>query len=69
MTTMSHRFRMPPGGSARDCWENPTGCSRIAPAIIESKEAIERYVRLRDIQRANPLSRPTAAKGGFPYYA
>lgn len=62
---MSHRFRMPPGGSALQCWLNPSNCERIALPILESLDALERYRRRRAEVRANP---PTAAKGGFPYY-
>ena len=61
--TMQHRFKMPPGGSARDCWENPVNCSRIAPAILESREAIERYRRNRE--RGERYAK--AAPGHFPY--
>ena len=62
--TMQHRFKMPPGGSARDCWENPVNCRRIAPAIIESKRGIARYLLMRAAAKHNP---PTAATGRFPY--
>jgi hypothetical protein len=65
---MSHRFKMPPGGSALHCWLNPQNCARIKAQIEESQRAISAYVRMRDAQRQNPEFGPTPAKGGFPYY-
>ncbi len=61
--TMQHRFKMPPGGSARDCWETPVNCSRIAPAIIESKEAIANYRQRRAVTELTARAAPSH----FPY--
>jgi hypothetical protein len=66
--TMQHRFKMPKGGSALQCWLNPKNCARIDAQIRESQAAIADYVKRRDRQRANPQRGPRPAKGGFPYY-
>jgi hypothetical protein len=64
--TMQHRFKMPPGGSARDCWQTPVGCSRIAPAIIESREALEREREWKAYVKAHPpLPYGTLIRHGF----